>query len=232
MLEAYNFVDGSPQLTPDELPPGCYQRRVREVTLGNAILGYRTDVTRLRRGKWNHALGRTREIERLIRARHGDAVPETDDASIYAEAIAAIYYVEFSEDDYVKLTSGWCRRWYPWADQHYVEAIVYERTKVRFRSISQDALGHMLKLTDEERTRLNIRTIGACDVTAVQRRKRQKQKKRDADRLAKQKARRAAGVRPRAEYLATSLTRSKPWEFFGCSRRTWELRGKPPPATE
>ena len=32
---------------------------------------------------------------------------------------------------------------------------------------------------------------------------------------------------PRAEYLAESLMRKKPWEAFGISRRTWYRRGKP-----
>src|SRR5690606_16550757 len=108
----------------------------------------------------------------------------------------------------------------------------YEQAKVHYRPISQDALANMLNLKDEERTRLRIRTIGACDVTAAQRRKRQKGKKRVADRLAKQKARRAAGMLPRADYLAASHSQTKPWEHFGCSRRTWEIRGKPLPAVE
>lgn len=34
---------------------------------------------------------------------------------------------------------------------------------------------------------------------------------------------------PRAEYLANSLSRSKPWEALGISRATWYRRGKPDP---
>jgi hypothetical protein len=33
----------------------------------------------------------------------------------------------------------------------------------------------------------------------------------------------------RDEYLARALSRSRPWELLGISRRTWERRGKPPP---
>lgn len=33
--------------------------------------------------------------------------------------------------------------------------------------------------------------------------------------------------RPRAEYLANSLSRSKPWEALGMSRATWYRQGKP-----
>ena len=32
---------------------------------------------------------------------------------------------------------------------------------------------------------------------------------------------------PREEYLAHSLTRSKPWEVLDMSRATWYRRGKP-----
>lgn len=34
---------------------------------------------------------------------------------------------------------------------------------------------------------------------------------------------------PRAEYEANSYSRTKPWEHFGISRRTWYNRGKPMP---
>jgi predicted DNA-binding transcriptional regulator AlpA len=33
--------------------------------------------------------------------------------------------------------------------------------------------------------------------------------------------------RPRAEYLANSITRAKPWEALGVSRATWYRMGKP-----
>lgn len=34
-------------------------------------------------------------------------------------------------------------------------------------------------------------------------------------------------AQPRAEYLAQSLMRAKPWEALGMSRATWYRRGKP-----
>lgn len=34
-------------------------------------------------------------------------------------------------------------------------------------------------------------------------------------------------AQPRAEFLANSLMRSKPWEALGISRATWYRRGKP-----
>ena len=38
--------------------------------------------------------------------------------------------------------------------------------------------------------------------------------------------------RPRAEYLANSITRAKPWEAFGVSRATWYRMGKPSAPTQ
>ena len=34
-------------------------------------------------------------------------------------------------------------------------------------------------------------------------------------------------AQPRADYLAESLMRAKPWEALGISRATWYRRGKP-----
>jgi FixJ family two-component response regulator len=38
--------------------------------------------------------------------------------------------------------------------------------------------------------------------------------------------------RPRAEYEANSLSRTRPWEAMGISRRTWYRRGKTTPQTD
>ncbi len=47
---------------------------------------------------------------------------------------------------------------------------------------------------------------------------------RERHRLAEEGRRRDAGALPRQEYEARSLTRAKPWEAEGVSRRTWERR--------
>src|SRR5262249_19038324 len=38
----------------------------------------------------------------------------------------------------------------------------------------------------------------------------------------RQQRRRAAGIRPRHEYEANSLSKTQPWKELGMSRRTWE----------
>jgi hypothetical protein len=88
-----------------------------------------------------------------------------------------------------------------------------------------DALGRLIGLTDSDRTRLAITSIGAIDVPRAARLARREEKKK----ARRKAARRASGMRPREEYETTSASRTRPWEAFGISRSTWERRGKPVP---
>ncbi|OWV88424.1 hypothetical protein ATY75_19825 [Rhizobium sp. N122] len=208
-----------------------FARDVSAVKVGEYLLGYKAVQRRARGGRWNHFHGRMREIEKLIRHRHGDIVPEADDALIYVEVIASLALVEFGQD-FVDVVLGWAARWLPWAGKADLEEIIYERTKVRFSALSADALGHALNVSYAERCALDIRTIGAFDVPKGKRAKLQKEKRRQRDRSRKEEQRRAAGALPRADYLAHSFSQARPWEAFGISRRTWERRGKPVPEAE
>lgn len=201
---------------------------VNEVRFGNCLLGYQTVRERKRRSKWNHFLGRRAEIEKLIRHRHGTFVPETDDAFIYLEVISTLSFVEFGQD-HVPITLDWAARWFPWATKNEVEDVIYDQTKVRYRPLSADALGHALQVSYDERCQLDLRTIGAFDVTKRQRTTIQKAKRQHCDRQRKAVERRSRGAVTRAEYLANSLSQTRPWEAFGISRRAWERRGKPKP---
>jgi hypothetical protein len=79
-----------------------------------------------------------------------------------------------------------------------------------------DKLGKYLGLSYATRQELQIRTIGANDVTKRTRKLLRKRK----DRAAKAAKRLANGAQPHRE----SLSRTKPWEAEGMSRRTWERR--------
>ncbi|MBY5792790.1 hypothetical protein [Rhizobium leguminosarum] len=203
-------------------------RDVTAIKIGDCLLGYKAVRRRMRASRWNHFRGRMREIEKLIRHRHGEIVPEADDALIYVEVIAGLALVEFKEE-FVDVVLGWSARWLPWAGKAEIEEIIYERTKVRFSDLSADALGHALHVSYSERSALDIRTIGAFDVPKQKRAKLQKEKRRQRDRSRKEEQRRAAGALSRADYLANSFSQARPWEAFGISRRTWERRGKPVP---
>ncbi|MBX5136081.1 hypothetical protein HJB79_23865 [Rhizobium lentis] len=203
-------------------------RDITAIKIGDCLLGYKAVQRRMRGGRWNHFRGRMREIEKLIRHRHGEIVPESDDALIYVEVIAGLAFVEFGEG-FVEVVLGWAARWLPWAQKAVIEEIIYERTRVRFSPLTADALGHALHLSYAERSALDIRTIGAFDVPKAKRAKLQKEKRRQRERSRKEEQRRAAGAVSRAKYLDNSLSAARPWEAFGISRRTWERRGKPMP---
>jgi hypothetical protein len=67
---------------------------------------------------------------------------------------------------------------------------------------------------------LKIRTIGCFDQDRKSRRKLQKIRKRERDRIDAVERRRAKGALPRAEYEARSLSDARPWREMGISRAT------------
>jgi hypothetical protein len=73
-------------------------RDVTAIKIGDCLLGYKAVQRRMRASRWNHFRGRMCEIEKLIRHRHGEIVPEADDALIYVEVIAGLALVEFKEE--------------------------------------------------------------------------------------------------------------------------------------
>jgi hypothetical protein len=85
------------------------------------------------------------------------------------------------------------------------------------------ALAEALRLTEAERVALGgVPTIGAVDVTPEQR----KQIRKERNTEGKRRKRRAAGMKPREQYLAASKSRPEPWKAAGISRATWFRRQK------
>jgi hypothetical protein len=92
-----------------------------------------------------------------------------------------------------------------------------------------DKLAKFLGVTYPQRQQLGLTTIGSIDVPRRGRILLRKRRRR----LNCERSRRAGGARPRADYEAKSLARTKPWEAQGMSRRSWyRKRGTSPrPAT-
>ena len=89
----------------------------------------------------------------------------------------------------------------PWmADAEFQSLIEEALESPRFWGAQQ--LANAQQLTDERRAALNIKSIGAIDMSKRQRKKRRKEKNTEAHRAAA----RAKGVKPRAEYLAEHAT--------------------------
>jgi hypothetical protein len=112
-------------------------------------------------------------------------------------------------------------KWAPWLDDTELEEIIVRVFKKPLRWKAAK-LGKLIKLTNEERERLKIKTIEAFDVTPRDRREENKRKDREY-RAAK---RRKEGVTSRDQYLAKSLAKTAPWEAEGITRRSWERRRK------
>jgi len=147
----------------------------------------------------------------------------------------AIYKRAADTDDLSRWLIAW--RWFnPWSKdpvgavieaarrmgrKHFsiaeAEAAIAEAKRTP-RRMKADDIARWLGCTYSERQLLGLTRIGAYDVG---KRARTIMRKRRA-RLAKEHKRREAGVRPRTEYLAQSLSRVRPWESEGISRRTWE----------
>jgi hypothetical protein len=166
---------------------------------------------------------RVKEIERIIRSRHGYTV-DTEDGEQYAWLIAQ-HLREIDVANLLPNLEGWCHRWTPLLKQEQVAAIC-QRVLSEPRRFKADTLGELLGLKDEERSNLGVTTIGALDVPKSARGELRAAAKRTRDRMRAEQRRRTRGARPRAEYLESSLTRIRPWEKEGISRRTWERRRK------
>lgn len=165
---------------------------------------------------------RIRDLTKLYRARHGYQLPDDgigrDCASLMCHHLAAL-----SGDPRKRITE-WLKLWCPWlslaeADALQAEAILEPQ---RYRA---DTLAWRLHLIDIDRTTLRITTIGSVDVAKKDR----DQRRKEQARLRKQQIRQAKGAKPRTQYEATSISRTKPWEALRMSRAAWYRAGKPQP---
>lgn len=100
------------------------------------------------------------------------------------------------------------------------------------RRLKAITVGRIILLTYSERQLLNIKTMAPYDISISEVRNRQREAKRLADRVRAEKKRRASGALMRAEYEENSLSRTRPWELVGMSKRTWYRRGRPLPLAQ
>jgi hypothetical protein len=157
---------------------------------------------------------RRREIERL--ARHVGAV-DTEDLSRYL--IAWAWHNRQSTDPIWAIRNAARRMGRPNLTDAEASAIIEEASTIR-GYLSADGVAEFLRVSYAKRQALGLTTIGAVNV----KRRDRKVIRRIRDKVKREQKRRAAGVRPRAEYEATSLSRTKPWRAVNMSRRTWERR--------
>jgi hypothetical protein len=156
------------------------------------------------------------DLQKVIRWRYGPVLPD-DDAG-REDLHELLLPVSLGQGDWRKMKNA-IEIWAPWMNAG--EALEFinrvNRTPDYLRKPTASVLGEKLRLLNHERETLGIRTIKPVDLTDEQLLEQRKAKKRARD----ERRRRKAGKKPRDAYLANALTRLKPWEAEGVSRRTW-----------
>jgi hypothetical protein len=197
------------------------RRHAREENLVTDRAHVRWFSDRRRKGKraagFNIIAIRCAELERVFKARYGRTLPD-DDAGRDDAMVMACHLAHRSGDAPQRIVA-WLSRAAPWmtcAERDELVAAVIAKP-LRWRA---DKLAARLGLTDAERKRLKIRTIGAVDLGTAERATRRAARKVAIER----ERRRANGAKPRAEYEAGSMSTRQPWRDAGISRRSWYRR--------
>lgn len=166
---------------------------------------------------------RLNDLSTLFRSRYGVILPD-DDAG-RDDMLVAINHLACLPRARPAIMR-WIELWAPWMPLAEASKIAGE-AMANPQRWKADALAWRMRLTMEQRTMLGITTIGAIDMNKGARTKRRKQR----DRERKTNSRRAKGIKPRKVYEGQSVSRQKPWEAEGISRRTWYRRrdGTSPP---
>jgi hypothetical protein len=162
------------------------------------------------------------DLRRLLRHRYGHILPD-DDAG-RADLYELLLPVSLGPRSPSRLMRNVIETWAPWMPKAEAEQLVeqIERTPPTLRKRTGKDLGQLLGLTHAERERLRLWTIQAVDMTNEEMAAHRRRKRN----LRREQKRRQQGIRSRTAYLATSLTKLKPWEKDGIHRRTWERRRK------
>jgi hypothetical protein len=121
--------------------------------------------------------------------------------------------------------------WAPWMNKAEAASLISQIQAMppHERRPTAEALGKRLNVINAERERLGLRTIAPADMTKRQFAEYRKAKQRMRQKLYRQRKRRHAGYKIRDNYVASSLTKQKPWKAEGISRATW-YRRQPPAA--
>ena len=173
------------------------------------------------RKRFDLATMRRREIEAIALY---EGAADTDDFETYA--IAWVWHADMVKDLAWALTEAAHRMGRKGFTEADAAAVIEKAGSPH--PISADDLGQWLRLRFVIREQLGIKTIGSFDVPKAARDEIQKLRRREA----MERLRRSRGAKPREEYEANSLSRTKPWEQLGMSRAKWyRLRCETSPLT-
>jgi hypothetical protein len=197
----------------------CYHRALDAARLGKLIDASNRAKRRDREARQRQPADRRMahfrlpELERIYADRYGPVLPD-DDAG-RSDLFIAFNHIANMTGDVMARMVAWARMWAPWMGEAEVQwrAARAAQQPLRWKA---DTLGKLLRLTDADRQRLRIKTIGACDVSKAERVRRVNER-RNAKRQ----------KQTREGYLAANTaSRAEPWKAEGISRAKWYRRGR------
>lgn len=160
-------------------------------------------------------------VRRLLRDRYGHTLPD-DDAGY--EDLRILLHVKANAckpENRVRMLLKEIEVSAPWMSSVKARQVADEIAAKPLK-VTSDWLGKELNVNADTRDRLAIWQIGAVDLDAAGRKKRARERRRQRDRERKMRQRKC---QPRADWLAeNNVSRTKPWEGIGISRRTYYRR--------
>lgn len=152
------------------------------------------------------------ELERIFADRFGKFLPNTPAGRSALQVMADGFLLASGNGAF--RCAGFVKARAPWALGEINDILDVAATCCAWQSA--DAMAWRIQLSSADRSRLNVRTIGAVGVTARQRKAAALARKNKL----KAKNREMSGAKPRAK----SLAKMKPWKEAGISRATWYRR--------
>jgi hypothetical protein len=164
------------------------------------------------RKKFSFAGLRCNELNRIFRDRYGWNIPNDDGGRDDIEIM--LHHMARRDPDAIAMRK-WIKAYAEWMADDEATALVARiiAKPLRFRA---DTLAKRLNLTEADRTRLGIRTIGAVDMTKEERAQRHKIEAKERAR----RNRKARGAKSRAE----SINQTKPWLAMGIKSKATYYR--------
>jgi hypothetical protein len=156
------------------------------------------------------------DVQKVLRQRYGHTLPDDDAGRVDLREL--LMPISLGQEAGRKMENA-IELWAPWMDAGEAGQLMDEinRLPLYLRKPKARDVGQRLRLTYQQRKAWGIRTITPFDLTDNELAERRKAHKQYLRWL----RRRNAGALTRAEYLANSRTRNKPWEKEGMKHRTW-----------
>jgi hypothetical protein len=164
-------------------------------------------------------INRVRELRRFLSYRYGETLPD-DDAGRDDLELLLSYVLQLNPGYGVPAMRAEAQAWAPWLscdEAHALAERIAGRRPVKLRA---DIIAARIGCTYTERTLLNLKSIGCCDLTRAERDKAARQRRTEAQ----CERRREKGIRSRDEYESPARALRAEAEVLGISYETLRKR--------